>query len=144
MGISPNINNRQFESFVEDPNDGGTNRRVTIAGVINQDIVTETFFGQSNPGTSNTVIYTVPAASIAVFKSIFVCNTSGTNRTYRVFAALDGSTFDATTAVLYDATIEANETKLILSTLTLPAGGAIAVYGSTTDVTFTISGTVTT
>ena len=33
MSISPNINNRQFESFVEDPYDGGTNRRVIIKDI---------------------------------------------------------------------------------------------------------------
>jgi len=40
---------------------------------------------QANPGNAATTIYTVPAATTTVVKTILVTNTSSSSRTYRIF-----------------------------------------------------------
>jgi hypothetical protein len=104
-------------------------------------VLQEKQLGRGNPGAVNTALYTLPAATTAVVKSIVVCNTSGSAQTYRVFLDDSGSSYTAATALFYDDTVNANETKFLeLFAAMATVGGSLAVFASTTDVTFTVYG----
>jgi len=89
------------------------------------------------------------AGKIVVIQQIIICNTTGGAITARVFLDNNGTTYDATTAILYDKSIGANDylylnfgwggdaTGLYLT----DSGGNLAVRASAnTSLTFTING----
>lgn len=101
----------------------------------------EKLLGQSNPGNVATTIYTVPASTTAIIKTILICNTSSSTRSYRIFFNNSGATYNATNAIMYDIPILPNTTNSIEDFMPLNGSGAsIGVSGSTTDVNFTVFG----
>ena len=103
--------------------------------------IQEKQLGQSNPGSTPAAIYTLPAATTVIAKSIMVCNTSASTKTYSVYHDEAGSTYTAAKALIYGDTLLANESKLVdLFAAMSTVGGTIGVSGSTTDVTFTLYG----
>lgn len=103
---------------------------------------TEKKLAQSYPNTTtNTTVYTVPAATKAIIKNCLMCNTTASAITVRVFAVPNGGSAGVSNALLYDYSIPANETFTrnmyqVLDT----AGDFIVVYVSAQGVTFNISG----
>lgn len=79
---------------------------------------------QSRPGDTNASTLYTALRNTEVTK-IFVCNTTGTAATFRLFHDNDGTTYDQTTALYYDYSVAANTT-LIISAEVL--GGGVSVF----------------
>lgn len=82
--------------------------------------------------TSNTTLYTVPAATTAVITNILVTNTSGSSQTFTInfdgIAAYSGTTIAANSTAMFDL-------KQVLTTTKVISGSA-----SATSINFHISG----
>ena len=102
--------------------------------------------GASVPAdTNNATLYTVPASTSAVIKSIRVCNNSASDATCRVFLVPSGGTANTTTCIYYDFNVPANSTLSDDGYHVLEAAGTIVVRTGTADVlTFTASGAIIT
>ena len=100
--------------------------------------------GQLRPANTTAASLYSPAASTeTIVKSIVVCNTSGTDATCRVFVDDDGTTYDETTALLWDVTVTANAASLTIEVnITMnDSTGNLAVRTGTADaLTFTAFG----
>lgn len=101
--------------------------------------------GQLRPGdTNNASIYT--ATLRTEITRVVICNTTGTAADARLFHDDDGSTFDQTTALLFDKAIPANDVVEVLagsegSGIHVAVGGQIGVRTATLDaLTFTLYG----
>ncbi len=68
--------------------------------------------GQARENSTDAVpVYSPPTGIIAtIVTSILVCNTTGSAAKYRLFHDNNGTTFDESTALFFDATIAANTT----------------------------------
>lgn len=99
--------------------------------------------GQSRPADTVAVSLYSPADGIvAIIKQIIVCNTSAGSAKYRVCHDEDGTTYDETTALLWNIPL-ATETADILDTCIYMANssGNLAVRTDTTEaVTFSCYG----
>ena len=103
---------------------------------------------QSRPSTTNaTAVYnTSKTGMVTEVYSIWICNTSGADATFRAFFNNNGTTYDQTTALFWDTPIyagssifieAANQPIATLSTTT----ARLAVRSSVANaLTFTISG----
>jgi hypothetical protein len=98
--------------------------------------------GQLRPGdTSAASLYTAPAGKIGVVSTILVANVSGSSATFRIFVDADGTTYNQTTAILYDVAINADMTELIEVPIFISNAGNLAVRSGTSDaITFTALG----
>tara|TARA_Y100001937_G_scaffold63114_1_gene86616 strand:- start:44 stop:391 length:348 start_codon:yes stop_codon:yes gene_type:complete len=77
--------------------------------------------------------------------ALFITNTTGTAATYSVYHDDDGTTYDQSTALYYQVSLGANETKTFTGNLgegiTLSAGGKLAVQsGTSSALTYTFYG----
>jgi len=96
--------------------------------------------GRYNNTTVNTV-YTVPASTTAIIRSIRLCNTSTATATFRLFLVPTGGTADQTTAIYYDVTLGANETLGDDAFHVLVTAGTVQFSNGTANaITITISG----
>lgn len=97
---------------------------------------------QDNPAaTTETILYTVPAATEAVISTISVCNQSGTSGTYRI--AVRPSADSTTTAkhwIVYGATVAGSDAILLTIGVTLAAGDKILVYASSANQSYSVFG----
>ena len=74
-------------------------------------IVSSVQLGQLRPAnTTAASIYTLPANTRTKVNSIIICNQSGVACTFRVFHDVNGTTYDETSALLYDITLDADTT----------------------------------
>jgi hypothetical protein len=98
--------------------------------------------GQQAPAnTSNADVYTVPSATEAIISSIFICNTTSTATTFRIFQRIDGAAAGVANAIAYDQTIPANSTTTIESKITMNAADVLTVRsGTSNSLTFTVNG----
>ena len=97
--------------------------------------------GQSAPSaTTNTNVYTVPAATEAVISTITITNRAGTGATYRVAIRPDGDVLADEHYLAYDVAIGANDTTPLTLGLTLDANDVITVYCSTADFSIGVFG----
>lgn len=97
--------------------------------------------GQAAIGTAVSTLYTVPASTKAIAKSIDICNTATSGTTVRLFLVPNGGTAGTTNAMLYDMSLPANSTlswtgAQILDT----AGDTIQIQAGATGCTITASG----
>jgi hypothetical protein len=104
--------------------------------------LTEKRLGAGRPtDTNNLTIYTIPAVTTGIIKSIRVCNTTATAATCRVFLTPTGGAADQTTAIYYDFNIPANSTLSDDGFHILAAAGTVQVRsGTASALTFTCSG----
>lgn len=73
--------------------------------------LTEKMLGQLAPAnTTAASLYSVPASTRAVIRTIIVCNTTAGAVAYRIFYHDSGTTYSAATALYYDVAIAANTT----------------------------------
>jgi hypothetical protein len=78
--------------------------------------------------------------------SVIVCNTSGANATFRLFADIDGTTMTEATALFYDKLVLADDTFIFESgfssdSVSIPNGGSMGVRTSVNSaLTFSIYG----
>lgn len=98
--------------------------------------------GQSEPGTTaNADLYTVPSATEAIVSTVVICNTTGTDQTFRVFVRPDGATAGTGNAIAYDTAITANSQVAFTLGMTLNASDIITVRSSAgASLTFTAFG----
>jgi hypothetical protein len=98
--------------------------------------------GQVNPLTSNTeaILYTVPSGFMAFGSILNVCNTGATTGTCRIAVRPAGITSTTKTFIVYDASIDPNDSLLLTIGLSLAPTDIIGVFASTSSFAFTISG----
>lgn len=99
--------------------------------------------GQAAPGATNYDMYVVPNLTQTTTSSLIVCNRSGSARTYRVAVRPLGAEVADKHWQWYDKSLSANDTDKHVIGMTLNAGDIVTVYGSTTDVSFTLYGVET-
>ena len=64
--------------------------------------------GQARENSTNAVsVYSPPASTETIVKSIIIANTSGADATVRMFVDDDGTTYDESTSVAWDVNIPA-------------------------------------
>ena len=103
--------------------------------------ITYKSLGQSNPAaTTETTLYTVPAATAAVCSTITACNTSATPCTYRVYLRVAGAAATTKQYLVYDATLNGNNTVTLTLGITMAATDVMSVYCSTNTAAFNLSG----
>lgn len=97
--------------------------------------------GQSSPSaTTETVLYTVPAATSAIASSVIVCNRSAVLSTFRISIAVGGTTTANKDYIYYDLPIGANDTFIATVGVTLAATDEVRVYASNTNLSFSLYG----
>lgn len=97
--------------------------------------------GQSAPSaTTNTNVYTVPAATSAVISTIVVANRTTSSATYRIAIRPAGATIANQHYIAYDITVGASDSTTLTLGITLAATDIITVYGSTANLSFNVFG----
>jgi len=98
--------------------------------------------GQQAPSaTTETDLYTVPASTEAIISSLVVCNRASTSATYRVYVAANGVAAANNQYLVYDATINGNDTVALSLGITLDASDKVRVYASSANISFNAFGT---
>ena len=96
--------------------------------------------GQVKPAaTTNTTLYTVPAATSAVCSTLSICNT-GVSTTYRIAIRPAGATLEDKNYIVYEAAIESYETTLLTLGITLATTDVVTVYAGTATMVFNLFG----
>jgi hypothetical protein len=97
--------------------------------------------GQSAPSaTTNTNLYTVPAATSVVVSTIVVANRVGTSATYRIAIRPAGATVANQHYIAYDVGVSGGDSTTITLGITLAATDIITVYASTANLSFSVFG----
>lgn len=97
--------------------------------------------GQSAPtATTNTDVYTVPAATTAVLSTIVVANRSASAVTYRIAVRPDGAALANEHYIAYDVNVGASDSTTITLGITMDAGDVLSVYAGTGDLSFNVFG----
>jgi glucose-6-phosphate dehydrogenase assembly protein OpcA len=97
--------------------------------------------GQSAPSaTTDTDLYTVPAATSAVVSTIVVANRASTSATYRIAIRPAGATLANQHYLAYDVTVGASDSTTLTLGITLAATDVITIYGSTANLSFSVFG----
>jgi len=97
--------------------------------------------GQASPAaTTETDLYTVPAATSAVASSVIVCNRSAVLSTFRISIAVAGGATANKDYIYYDLPIGANDTFIATIGVTLAATDKVKVYASNTNLSFSLYG----
>jgi hypothetical protein len=97
--------------------------------------------GQSNPAaTTLTTLYTVPAARSAICSTLSIANI-GISATFRVAVRPAGATIANQHYLVYDASVNANDTVLLTLGISLATTDVVSVYASNTSVSFSLFGT---
>ena len=97
---------------------------------------------QGNPAaTTETTLYTVPAATSTVVSTIIVCNQTGSGATFRL--AVRPSAEGTTTAknwIVYGATVAASDATALTLGITLAAGDKLQIFASNANMSFSAFG----
>jgi len=97
--------------------------------------------GQVLPAaTTNTNLYTVPAATSAVASTLTICNQGGSTNV-RVAIRPAGATLEAKNYIVYDTAINGNDTVFLTIGATLATTDVVTVYAGTATVSFNLFGT---
>jgi hypothetical protein len=91
--------------------------------------------GTANISTYGT-LYSTGASTTAVLSTIAVCNTASTPATYRIGIMGSASTPGASQWLVYDGTVNANDTVFITAGVTLGNTNFVRVSSSGTAVAF--------
>jgi hypothetical protein len=83
-----------------------------------------------------TTLYTVPAATQAIFSAINVCNTASADATFRIAFRPGGAALEDKNHIIYDATIAGNDTYMINQGMSMGAADILSVRASTASVCF--------
>ena len=96
--------------------------------------------GQSNPAaTTNTLLYTVPAATQALVSTLVICNQAAVAAPYRIiiqYSADVSATILAKQYIAYDVAVGAADTTALTLGIALATGDVIKVYASTATLSF--------
>lgn len=97
--------------------------------------------GQSNPSaTSNSDVYTVPAATEAIISTGVICNRGASATTFRIAVRVNGAGIANSQYIYYDVSIGANDTFAFTFGVTLDAGDVVTVYAGNGNLTFSFFG----
>jgi len=97
--------------------------------------------GQVNPSaTTNTDVYTVPAASSAVVSTISITSLDASSQTFRIAFRKAGASIDNKQYLAYNTTIAALDTVVLTLGITLAATDVITVYASNANLVFQVFG----
>jgi glucose-6-phosphate dehydrogenase assembly protein OpcA len=97
--------------------------------------------GQSAPSaTTNTALYTVPAATSAVVSTIVVANRVNTASAYRIAIRPAGATLANQHYIAYDVAVGASDSTTLTLGITLAATDVVTIYATTADLSFSIFG----
>lgn len=97
--------------------------------------------GQVAPSaTTDTTLYTVPAATSTVVSTLAIANRSAAAVTYRIAIRPAAASIATTHYIAFDSTIAANDGILLTIGITLAATDVVTVRGSTADLTFNLFG----
>jgi hypothetical protein len=98
--------------------------------------------GQSSPSaTTETTLYTVPAATSTVCSSVSICNRGGTQSTFRVSISQGGGATANKDYLYYDVTLAGNDTFVATIGVTLATTDEVRVYSGNASLSFQLFGT---
>lgn len=98
--------------------------------------------GQSSPSaTTETVLYTVPAATSTVCSSLSICNRGGTQTTFRVSISQGGASTTNKDYLYYDVTLAGNDTFIATIGVTLATTDVVRIYSGNASLSFQLFGT---
>jgi len=92
------------------------------------------------PAATLQAIYTVPSATQAVASTLSVCNLGSTASTIRVAVQPAGASISDEHYIVYDSTINANDSLFLTIGLALGATDIVSARASTADVSFSLFG----
>lgn len=100
-------------------------------------MATYKILGQSAPAaTTNTDLYTVPAATQAVLSTLTICNRGSASTSYRIAARPAGAAIANQHYLAYDANVGANTTVTLTLGIALAATDVMTVYAGAAQLTF--------
>ena len=98
--------------------------------------------GQSAPSaTTDTNVYTVPAATEAVISTIIIANRAAAAGSFRIAVRPDGASISNLHYIAYGVPIAANDSTTLTLGITLNAADVITVYCSSADMSVNVFGT---
>lgn len=98
--------------------------------------------GNLNPtAATETVLYTVPAATSTIVSTITICNQTGSTANYSIAIRPAGATLAANHYIAYNAIVPGNDTVALTLGLTLAATDVISVIPTTSTISFLAFGT---
>jgi glucose-6-phosphate dehydrogenase assembly protein OpcA len=95
---------------------------------------------QATAATTETTLYTVPAATSAIASSVTVTNRGTTIATFRVSVAVSGGATTNKDYLYYDVSIAGNDTFIATIGVTLATTDKVKVYASNANLTFQLFG----
>ena len=102
--------------------------------------ITYKVLGQSAPSaTTNTTLYTVPAATSTVASTLSICN-RGVSTAFRIAVRPAGATIADQHYLIYDNVVSANDTIFLTLGVTLAATDVVTVYAGTANLSFSLFG----
>jgi len=103
--------------------------------------VARKILGQAAPNaTSETVLYTVPAARETIVSSITVCNRGAAETTFRISFSVAGAGTTAKDYIYYELLLSGGDTFIATIGGTLAATDVIRVYAGNANLSFTAFG----
>lgn len=97
--------------------------------------------GQSAPSaTTETVLYTVPAATETIVSTLTIANRSASDATLRVSVSDNGAATATKDYVVYDLTCAGNGFLAFTLGITLNATDVVRVYASSANLSFNLFG----
>jgi hypothetical protein len=101
---------------------------------------THKVLGQSNPSaTTLTSLYTVPSSTQAIVSTLSVANL-GVSTTFRVAVRPAGATLANQHYIVYDASVNANDSFYLTLGISLAATDVVSVYAGTANLAFSLFG----
>lgn len=97
--------------------------------------------GQAAPAaTTETDLYTVPAATEVIISTLAVANRSATDATFRISVSDNGAATATKDYIAYDVTCGGNGVNYLTLGITLNATDKVRVYASSADLSFNLFG----
>lgn len=97
--------------------------------------------GQVSPSaTTETDLYTTPAATSTVCSSIIVCNRGSGQTSFRIAICQGGGATANKDYIYYDVLIGGNDTFIFTGGLTLTATDKIKIYSGNSSLSFSLYG----
>lgn len=90
--------------------------------------------------TTNTNLYTVPAATSTVISTIIICNQAAVDATFRIAIRPAGATIATQHYIAYNVTVGASDSTTLTLGITLATTDIVTVYSSTSTMSFSLFG----
>lgn len=98
--------------------------------------------GQSAPAaTTDTNVYTVPAATETIISTIIIANRASSAGTFRIAVRPDAATIANEHYIAYDVPIAANDSTTLTLGITMDAADVLTAYCSSADMSVNVFGT---